>query len=194
MNAKTYRKAANTVLYLLEHCRDARPGVTHLLKMLWYADYWHYQQQLQFVTDGEYIAAERGPLFVGYEPLLEQMEKDGAIQRHEVPVFGGAKPKIECEPLMEADEAAFSESEFRVLRRVVAECGSETGNALSLRTHTEGPWPLIWDAESPSKRIPRIALRWIENLPVDDDIVKGKAKAAVERPHVAHEVAALLGA
>lgn len=191
MDAKVYRKTANTVLYLLERCRDARPGVTHLLKMIWYADYWHYQQHLRFVTGGEYVAAERGPLFVGYEPLLERMETEGAVRRHEVPVFGGS-PKVEYEPLMNADESVFSGSEAEVLLRVVSECGSQTGNSLSLKTHSEGPWPMIWDAESPSKSIPRIALRWIENLPVDNDIVKAKAKAAIERAHVAPQVKKLL--
>lgn len=191
MDNKTYRKTANTVLYLLEHCREARPGVTHLLKMLWFTDYWHYQQHLRFVTGGDYVAAERGPVFAGYEPLLDRMEKEGAVAKHEVTVFG-ASPKVEYEPLMDADESVFSESEARILARVVSECGTETGASLSLKTHSEGPWPLIWDAESPSKRIPRIALRWIENLPVENDAVKAKAKAALERAHVAPQVAKLL--
>jgi uncharacterized phage-associated protein len=194
MDANKYRKTANTVLYLLERCREARPGVTHLLKMIWYADYWHYQQTLRFVTGGDYIAAERGPVFVGYEPLLQQMEAEGAVQKHEVAIFGASKKKIEYEPLMEADEAVFTESELRILARVVHECGDQTGSTLSSRTHSEGPWPMIWDAESPSKRIPRIALRWIENLPVDNDSVKATARAALARPKVAMAVAQLQSA
>jgi uncharacterized phage-associated protein len=193
MDNTAYRKTANTVLYLLERCRDARPGVTHLLKMMWYADYWHYQRELRFVTGGDYIAAERGPVFVGYEPLFQQMEADGALEKHEVPVFGVSRMKVEYEPLMEADESVFTESELRVLACVVDECGEETGNSLSNRTHSEGPWPMIWDAESPAKRIPRIALRWIENLPIDNDIVKAKAKEALARPNVERHVAELLG-
>ena len=95
---------------------------------------------------------------------------------------------------MEPDENVFTESELRVLSRVVSECGAESGNSLSRRTHTEGPWPLLWDAGVPAKPIPRIALRWIENLPVENDAVKAAAKRALERSAVAAYAEPLLRA
>jgi uncharacterized phage-associated protein len=183
MEQVNYNKFVNTVLLLLERCEAARPGQTHLLKMLWYADYWHYLGNLKLITDAQYVALERGPVPDGYKALFQRMEKEKIIKKHEVTVFGQPEPKIEYEALMDPDENQFTQTESEVLARVIRECGTETGNSLSHRTHREGPWQHVWTGE-PGRPIPLGALRWLDNLPTDADVTKAKktlARAAVRR-------------
>jgi uncharacterized phage-associated protein len=176
-----YEKFANTVLYLLERCHPTRPGSTAVLKMLWYADYWHYRKHLASVTGGEYVALPRGPVLDGYKELFEQLETDNVVEAHTVPVYGQPEnDKIELHPKMEADEEVFSEIERETLDQVIRECAHQSGNALSASTHREPPWMIVYPV-APNQRIPYSLFRWIENAPTEADLVK--AKAALDRPH-----------
>jgi len=190
MPEKPKDKLASTVLYILRGCAASRPGLTSLLKMVWYTDYWHYQRHLRRVTDADYVAAERGPMIAGYEPLLDRMVTDGLLKVVEVPVQGHpGQPKMEYSPLMEPDESAFSESELEVLRDVIRELGDKNGAELTARTHSEPPWLLTYRSDRPARAISNLAMRWSENLPSEGDI--DAAKRALARPEVRAELEAL---
>src|SRR5690242_17166816 len=119
----TDRKLANTVLYLLRGC-PSRPGVTHLLKMLFFADYEHYRKHLTSITGADYVALERGPAINNYRDVFASFESDGLLKREYVPVQGQPKPnKEEYVASQEPDESLFSESEREILDAVIAQCG-----------------------------------------------------------------------
>ncbi len=104
-------KLASVVLYLLRGCEPARPSFTSLLKMIWFADYWHYQKHLATITDARYVALPRGPVIDGYEQLFDELEAAGVLTKQEVPVQGHPdQPKQEYLPAMEPDEALLSQS------------------------------------------------------------------------------------
>lgn len=170
---KPNRKLTNTVLYLLRGCA-ARPGVTQLLKMLWFADYWHYRQHLRVITGAEYVALERGPVLDNYKSVLEGLVTTNLLSKKEVAVEGQELPKIEYQREVEPDESVFSESEIAVLEQVIADCGPMTGLALSHRTHREGPWLFAWDPQNVGRKIPPALFRWMDNLPDEEELAIAK--------------------
>jgi len=161
--------------------------------MVWYGDYWHYRRHLRRITEADYVALARGPVIDDYENILSAFVTEGLLRREEVPVQGHPEnPKIEYVPLMEPDESLFLETEIEVLNQVIRECGDKTGTQLTERTHREGPWVFTWSANRPGQRISDVALRWLDNLPSESDLLE--AKKAVSRAEVAEQIKALTAA
>jgi uncharacterized phage-associated protein len=185
-----YNKFANTILYLLERSSPAHPGSTHLLKMLWYADYSHYRKHLRSITGAEYVAMERGPVLDDYKELFERLARDNVVVIEKVPVWGHPEnDKVELRALMDASEAELSETERETLDQVIRECADKSGNWLSERSHREPPWMISYPV-TPNGRIPYSLFRWIDNAPTEADLEK--AKQALARPECQKVLAGLV--
>lgn len=182
-------KLVATVLYLLRGCAPARPGVTSLLKMLWYADYEHYRQHLSTITGATYVALPNGPVLDNYKEILNELEASGLIERNQVEVPGCEYPKEEHLAIAEPDIGVLSNSDREILDTVIERHGDSGGRTLIERTHREGPWQLIYDAAEPGRPIPRIAYRWLDNLPDEEDLER--AHDALSREDVREHVARL---
>lgn len=156
------------VLYLLKGCSSHPPGITALVKMVWYADYWHYRQHLSTVTGARYVALPEGPVVDDYRGLFYSLK--GAVGVESVPIQGKPYPKEEFRAAIEPNERLLSESELEVLDTVIERCGRSSGMSLSRRTHREGPWSWIWDDTSPGLHIPYMAFRWLDNVPDEEDL------------------------
>src|SRR4051812_25045253 len=92
-------KLANAVLYVLREC-PVRPGVTGLLKMLYFADYEHYRKHLRPITGAQYVALPNGPVLNNYREYFKRLVKEGYLEQSTVPVPGAAHPKLEYEARM----------------------------------------------------------------------------------------------
>lgn len=182
-------KLTNTLLYLLERCGGARPGKQALLKMIWYADYWHYREHLTQITESEYVAMANGPVIDNYQDVLDGLVAEGVLALERKEIYGQPNKKEEYRPLLECDQSQFSESELKTLQRVLQECGGRSGSELSKMTHREPPWLIAWDDQRPNQRIPRVLYRWAENLPDDED--HEFARQALARESVQRELKAL---
>ena len=180
-------KFENAVLYLLKRSIPTRPGLTVLLKMLYFSDYEHYRRFLSPITGAKYVALERGPVVDQYEGLFEGMRTKGKLT-----VLGNTDPgsKIEYRPASEVDLELFSDSELEAMNEVVARHGSETGNALSEKTHLEGPWSLVWNSRDPGRHIPYPLFRWLDNLP-DASAIEAARTELATRPEVLARIAEL---
>ena len=165
-----HEKLANTILYLLRACGLFRPGVTGLLKLLYFADYEHYRRHLATITEEQYVALERGPVINDYKAIFAQFVDDGLLEPFEVAVRGHSTKKREYRTQYEPDDAMFTESERETLDAVIRKYGRETGRNLSDKTHLEGPWCFVWDSARPGRVIPTMAFRWLDNLPDDHDL------------------------
>lgn len=183
-------KLAATILYILRGCSPSLPGVTGLLKLLWYADYWHYQAHLAPITEAHYVAIPDGPVVDNYRDLFDHLQADGYVRGEEVPIQGKDYPKQEYHPLMEPDEELFSETEIEMLDRVVEKLGNLPGSKLSKMTHQEPPWLLVWEDDEPGRDMPYLTFRWLDNLPDEDDL-ETAAEIIAARPEVQEEITAL---
>lgn len=187
MDTATYRKTANTVLYLLRRSAQHRPPLTVLLKMLWYVDYFHYGRNLASVTGARYVALKRGPVIDDYKGLLERMELEGMLsqERETDDRFPKSAPTQYFSATQLQDISLFTESEIDTMEKVIAECAHKTGRELSDLTHgSREPWTLVWDEENAiqGKPIPEVLWRWSDNLPDATDLML--AREDVSRPAV----------
>jgi len=189
MSSFDYQKFANTVLYILERTKHDEPGVTALLKMLWFADSWHYRDHLKTITGAKYLALPNGPVVDNYRDLLDRLVAEKLVERRPVKVYGQPKPKQHYRAKVTANEALFTPSEREVLACVITECEGQTGASLSERTHREGAWSLVFSAAEPNREIPRTAIRWLDNMPTADEL-EGARKLLARRA-LASEIAAL---
>jgi uncharacterized phage-associated protein len=181
-------RLANVVLYLLRGC--PRPGLTKLLKLIYFVDFFHYQLHLATVSGASYVALERGPAVDGYEQAFAEMKEKGYIDVLNVPVVGHDTLKQEYVPRGEADENAFTAEERDTLDFVMATYGRKTGRNLSKLTHREwAPWKLVWDKRYPGRPIPQALFRWVDNLADERDIEVARERA--KRPGVAAALAEL---
>ena len=194
MAEKSWREGLNqekfvaTVLYLLRGCSNP-PGITALIKLIWYADYWHYQRHLTTITGARYIALENGPVLHDYTELLASLEP-GFVETTLIPIQGKEHPKQEFVPRVQPDESLLSESETIVLGEVTQRLGHLSGSELIKRTHLDPPWLLTWDADKPAQHIPYMLFRWAENLPTEDDLEAARRLLAA-RPKLVQETMAL---
>lgn len=179
------KKFQNTVLYLLDRCGDDRPGVMALVKMIWYADLWHYRKNLRTITGGEYLAMRDGPVLDKYAELFESLVDAEVLELNMVPVEGKKRLKQEYQPRRQPDLGAFTVSEIEILEEVLHSCVGVPGSRLSKRTHLEGPWTFVYPI-APNERIPRALFRWLENRPTEDDI--DLAKRELQWPDVAESL------
>jgi uncharacterized phage-associated protein len=155
--------------------------------MLYFADYEHYRQFLTPITGAEYVALERGPVVNDYKDLFQQLVDEKVVSRHDATVLGIKEKKLEYRPEQEPDPSIFSPTEISVLDDVAAKYGSETGAALSEKTHLEGPWSLVWNWRDPGRRIPYMLFRWLDNLPDESDLAVAR-KTLASRPKVLERV------
>lgn len=181
------RKFQNAVLYILKTA-PSTPGVTQLLKMLYFSDREHYRAHLAPITGAQYMAYERGPVVENYWQKFAALVQQGVLAEQRVP-SGMARPKTEYTPLEAPDLDAFTADEIKTMDAVIAECALLTGSALSDKSHQDGPWSFAWNAGHHRGAIPYILFRWLDNLPDERDIEM--AKARVSQHDVVEALAAL---
>jgi uncharacterized phage-associated protein len=169
-------RLANTVLFLLRG--SPRPGLTKLLKLLYFSDYLHYQGHLKTITGMSYVAQRRGPVIKDYEKELKSLEKQKLLRVKLVPVFGYPNnPKQEFEGLADPAPDAFAPEELATMTDVLARFGRRTGEQLSEMTHEErGPWKLVWDRKAPGAEIPYALFRWFDNFADKRDLAMAKKR------------------
>lgn len=185
MDAQTYKKTSNTVLYLLRRSAAHRPAMTVLLKMLWYVDYLHYGTHLASITGARYVALKRGPVLDDYKNIFERMEREGLMtQEREASQRFPETPTQYFSAVGVPDIALFKAEEIDTMEEVIATCAHRTGSSLSRLTHgTNEPWTLVWDEESEKPApIPEVLWRWSDNLPDSTDLAL--AREDVSRPQV----------
>ena len=180
-------KFDNTVLYLLRRCFPAQPGLTSLLKMLYFADYEHYRQFLSPITGAPYVALERGPVVNNYREVFKQMVEDGVVTLFEATNIGQQEKTMQYRPAKEPDVSMFSATEKEILDQVVKEHGADSGADLSEKTHLDGPWSLVWDSHYPGLPIPYALFRWLDNMPDEDDLLEAK-RHLESRPDVLNRI------
>lgn len=185
-------RLANAVLYLLRG--SPNPGLTKLLKLLYFSDFFHYRDHLSTITGASYVALERGPVIDGYKDVFDELERRGFISKREVPVVGHPdKPKQEYLALGEPDPKAFSAEERATLDDVLLRYGQKTGVELSEMSHEElAPWKLVWNPHSPGSPIPLSLFRWLDNYADERDVEMARDRAL--RPEIKSAIAEALRA
>lgn len=134
-----YTKFKNILLYLLEKCAGKpNVGETVLYKLLYFADFNHYEEHEKFLTDAVYRKLPYGPVPLYLDKVFEKMIDDGELQRITTDYFG--YPQTRYLPLKKADIDLLSGTEKETLDQVIDRYSDWSASAISEYSHKDIPW------------------------------------------------------
>jgi len=132
-------KFKTVLLYILEQCAG-RPNVgeTVLRKLLYFADFDHYELHEAQLTGTRYKKMPYGPVPIGIEEILERMIQKGEVQRIKTTYF--EHPQQRYIPLVKPDMSKLNGAEKDVIDRVIGRFADWSAKSLSEHSHNDIPW------------------------------------------------------
>lgn len=139
LDTKRYKAA---FLYLL-HSLGKIEGKKKACKLLYFLDFDYYEAYETSFTGETYVSYKMGPFPQYFQPLVEEMQKEGLVQYtakrreewHE-------NETITYTPLGTLDYC-WTPQERNMLNRIVRKYGELSGGELEQRTHAEAPYNAV---------------------------------------------------
>ncbi len=140
-------KFINAILFFAEKTDKEKFGITKLMKLLFYADFLHYEKFGRSIFGDEYYRLPEGPVpSISYDIFKK-------LERGEVPELNGIvkiREKLignfvmkQIEGLKRFDENVFSESDVEVMSEIAERFYNTGGKEMSQKTHEI---PFVQDA------------------------------------------------
>lgn len=144
-NAAKFREV---LLYILEKV-GARPqvGETVIYKLLYFSDFDYYEKYEEHLMGAAYIRNNYGPTPVGFRSIIDQMIKNGDLDRVESDYF--TYPQTKYLPRRSADLGVLSARELDTINEVLCRLGEMNASQISEYSHGDVPWKVT----EPGKRI-----------------------------------------
>lgn len=141
-----YEKFKNVLLYLLEKCAGKpNVGETMLYKLLYFADFNHFEAYEKHLTGASYRKLPYGPVPLHLDQILENLVNDGKLQKIKTDYFG--YPQTRYLPLVKADLNNFSGAEKETLDHVIEQYSDWSAKAISDFSHNDMPWKATGEGE-----------------------------------------------
>ena len=139
ISAPTYEKLQELIVCLAERAPDI--GKTKLEKLMYLCDFEAIRTLGKSISDDTYRNFKWGPVPKHFVPALEKLIETKRIEQTEIPTGPNSK-FIKFDPKGQCDRSIFSEEEWKVIEKVLAEHGNKTAKELMTLTHDELPWML----------------------------------------------------
>ena len=134
-----YEKFKNILLYILEKCAGKpNVGETVLYKILYFADFNHFEKRETFLTGATYRKLPYGPVPLHLDQIFEKMIGEEELQRIKTEYFG--YPQTRYLPLNKADLEKISGAEKETLDQVIEQFSDWSASAISDFSHKDIPW------------------------------------------------------
>lgn len=148
MDMQSYnpRKMEAVILFFLSHANNSWLGKTKLMKLIYYADFDHFEQYDQPVTGATYTKRQYGPLTDQGTAALHEMEKADKVRSLEI--HDGPYTRFRYEPVEQFDPAVLSQTELQTLNDVAERWRLHTAQQIVAATHGEPPWLAVRDGET----------------------------------------------
>lgn len=142
MLVKNKEKYKSVILYLCEKLGGTLEGKKKLAKLLYFADFdmFEYMESMKTITGDNYKALQMGPVPNLFVNMIEELTKEGALEKTERVIGNGYSPLEVFKSTKKPDYQMFSEEEKYILDRVVSKYGKLNGKQLEDLTHGEAPW------------------------------------------------------
>jgi uncharacterized phage-associated protein len=111
-----------------------------LNKLLFYADFRHYQLHGVSITGGRYRAIQMGPVPVQYASLYEHAQREGQIQLNEQELADGIMGQFLPVTSAPFNAELFDESELAVMNEVLARFKDSKASEVTTVSHDEDAW------------------------------------------------------
>jgi hypothetical protein len=166
-------KFKNLVHYVCSKCPDPRSlGATKLNKILWYSELQAYLKLEKPISGARFVKRQFGPVPVAIVPVLEELQREGALVVRDVEFFG--KPKKEYISLREPELADFTAEEISIVDEITEViCERHTAASISERTHDD-----IWRMAEIGEDIPLPTVFAVKGEVTERDIAWADSKIA----------------
>ena len=131
-------KLEQAILFFLSADHIAFLGKTKLMKLLYFADFDHFEQYDVAITGARYRKLEHGPVPDDAMIAIDELDRSGRVRRKDVVAEGFTQHRYE--PNESVNLAAFSSTELDVLHQVAQRWSRHTTKQIEAATHGEAPW------------------------------------------------------
>lgn len=139
-------KFKQVLLYVLGRCAGKpNVGETVLNKLLYFADFNHYEIYEEQMTGVTYRKLPFGPVPQEIESVLQLMVDDGQLQRIKTEYHG--YPQTRYLPLQKPDLQLLKASEKDVIDHVIDQMGDWSAATISDWSHKDMPWRATMDGQ-----------------------------------------------
>jgi hypothetical protein len=166
-------KFKNLVHYVCSKCPDPRMlGATKLNKILWYSELHAFLKLEKPITGARFVKRQFGPVPTAIVPVLEELQREGALVVRDVEYFG--KPKKEYISLREPELKDFNADEISIVDGVTEViCEQYTAASISELTHDD-----IWQMAEIGEEIPLETVFAVKGEVTEGDIAWADSKIA----------------
>jgi uncharacterized phage-associated protein len=131
-------KLANAILYFVNDPEIRDLGKTKLMKLLYYADFDHYEQHDESITGARYIRLDHGPVPNDAWAMIDRMILSGDLTQSKVAL--GAFDRFSYSASREFDPSVFAPEELETIQSVASRFKSFSTTQIEMATHGEAPW------------------------------------------------------
>ncbi|MDP1688835.1 MAG: Panacea domain-containing protein [bacterium] len=133
-------KFINAVLFFAKNTDPNKFGITKLVKLLFFADFLHFERYGRPIIGDEYYHLPEGPVpttsYDLYKSTFEKQIKTGLEKYINVsPTKVGLYTINKIEAKEECNEDVFSDSDVEVMKEIAKKFYNETGTGLAKMTH-----------------------------------------------------------
>lgn len=134
-----YERYVAVVAWFCQHMKMVT--ATSLNKLLFYADFLHFDSESVSLTGTAYRRLSYGPAPMDFGGLREQMELDQFVEVREVPYQNGrVGEEYQTGPMADELKVSFSSRELEALETVAEAFSDVTPSEISDRSHREAAW------------------------------------------------------
>lgn len=153
------------ILFFASICGEQqRFGKTKLNKLLYYAEASARGMLGRPISDCTFVKKPYGPVPLGIEEILEEMEASGKIRVQHRPLVDGDFRETTLAPLVRPPDGVLTSAQSDLLRLVADRYWSHSGREISLESHDDIPG---WDTLKPNGQVP-VMLGFIVPESTDD--------------------------
>ena len=133
MDASKYE---NAILFFAERVQGL--GRVKLNKLLYFADFDHFEKYGQPITGDVYVNNELGPVPQHIQDVLSGMIQDKKVEVVAEPLIDYVRYSLR--PLARWSPGAFESREIEMLCSVASKWGGHTAREIVIASHGEAPW------------------------------------------------------
>lgn len=139
-------KFKEILLFILERV-GARPHVGEMViyKLLYFADFDHYEKYEEQLTGASYIRNHHGPTPESFRVIVDQMEASGDLERVKSEYF--IYPQTKFLPRRSPDLSILSAQELDTVNGVLFRLGDMSACQISDYSHGDVPWVVTEDGK-----------------------------------------------
>jgi transcriptional regulator with XRE-family HTH domain len=143
---KNLQKFREVLLYILNKV-GSKPniGETVIYKLLYFIDFDFYEKYEEQLIGATYMKNQYGPTPIEFAKIVEQMIKDGTIEKVKSDYFN--YPQTKYLPRMRPDLMILKASEIAVIDDVVNRLSDMNASQISAYSHEDVPWLTTGDGE-----------------------------------------------